>query len=491
MRRSDPNVPHGDSRFGGLATPGEWADAPHVTRLSRATVVALLAAVALAVSLLTPDRLRLGDLLIAVGVAVVATSAVLAVRLRRVLSSTRRAEVAYRSALDEREAFFEVSIELLATATTDGRFIRLNRAWEQTFGYKTEEMCSRPYADFVHPDDRAATAAAKTTLANGRVVMNFANRYRRKDGEYRWLEWTATPSADGALVHAVARDITERKLAEERQMAPTLERQRRVDEGRRLIGNLIATTAFAPVFQPVLPLAGGRPLGFEALTRFTGGRAPDKTFALARECGLAIDLERVTLAAALAAARSLPDHAWLSINLSPSAVSDPIIRRELLEQTARQIVLEVTEHEAIGDYEALREAARELGPSVRIAVDDVGAGVANFNHLVEIRPHFVKIDRSLVRGVDSDIGRQAVVVGLLHFATTADAEVIAEGIETEGERAALADLGVRFGQGYLLGKPTTAPPWAGAAKRKRGATPAADRSAVNRPRATWGAAVGT
>lgn len=462
-----------------------------MTRLSRATVVALLSAVAVAVALLTPDQLRLRDLLMAVGVAVVATSAVLAVRLRRVLSATRGAEVAYRSALDEREAFFEVSSDLLATATTDGRFIRLNRTWEQTFGYTIEEMCSRPYADFVHPDDRAATAAAKTTLANGRVVMNFANRYRRKDGEYRWIEWTATPSADGVLVHAVARDITERRLADERQMAPVRERQRRLDEGRRLIGNLVATTAFVPVFQPVLALAGGPALGFEALTRFSGGQPPDETFALARECGVAIDLERVTLAAALSAARTLPGSAWLSVNLSPSAVSDRIVRQRLLEETTRQIVLEVTEHEAVGDYEVLREAARDLGSNVRIAVDDAGAGVANFNHLVELRPHFVKIDRSLVSGVDANIGRQAVVVGLLHFATTVDAEVIAEGIETEAERAALADLGVRLGQGYLLGRPAPASYWSGVANRKRSTAPAAGRSAADRRRPTWGASVVT
>ncbi len=100
-----------------------------------------------------------------------------------------------------------------------------------------------------------------------------------------------------------------------------------------------------------------------------------------------------------------------------------------------------------------------LGPDVRLAVDDAGAGAANFHHLVELRPDFVKIDVSLVRGVDTDLSRQAVVAGILHFAAAAHCEVIAEGIETEAELATVRELGVTLGQGYLLGRPAPAETW--------------------------------
>jgi EAL domain-containing protein (putative c-di-GMP-specific phosphodiesterase class I) len=127
---------------------------------------------------------------------------------------------------------------------------------------------------------------------------------------------------------------------------------------------------------------------------------------------------------------------------------------------ARPLVLEITEHDTIEAYRPLREAVQRLGPDVRLAVDDAGAGMANFTHLVELQPAFVKIDASLVRGVNTDLGRQAVVAGLLHFAAAAHCDIIAEGIETEAELATVTRLGVTLGQGYLLGRPAPAESWA-------------------------------
>jgi EAL domain-containing protein (putative c-di-GMP-specific phosphodiesterase class I) len=130
-------------------------------------------------------------------------------------------------------------------------------------------------------------------------------------------------------------------------------------------------------------------------------------------------------------------------------------------------VLEVTEHEAIGDYAELRSAIGALGSGVRVAVDDAGAGAANFSHLVELRPQFVKIDLGLVRGVDTDLARQALVVALLHFASATDCQVIAEGIEKDAERTTLRRLGVQLGQGYLLGRPAEAATWVSASPTNR------------------------
>ena len=95
-----------------------------------------------------------------------------------------------------------------------------------------------------------------------------------------------------------------------------------------------------------------------------------------------------------------------------------------------------------------------------MAVDDAGAGAANFTHIVELSPDFVKIDVGLIRGMDQDLTRQALVVGLSYFAQAIEGWVVAEGIETEGERQALIDLGVSLGQGYLFGRPADVESWA-------------------------------
>jgi EAL domain-containing protein (putative c-di-GMP-specific phosphodiesterase class I) len=174
---------------------------------------------------------------------------------------------------------------------------------------------------------------------------------------------------------------------------------------------------------------------------------------------MGIDLEIATLEVAVRESRHLPPAAWLSLNVSPALLALRCGIERLLADTARQIVLEVTEHEPIADYASLRQAMLDLGPRVRLAVDDAGAGVANFNHLVELRPSFVKIDASLVRGVDADPSRQAVVVGLIHFAAKSGCEILAEGIETEAERAMVTALGVTLGQGYLLGRPADVETW--------------------------------
>jgi EAL domain-containing protein (putative c-di-GMP-specific phosphodiesterase class I) len=232
-------------------------------------------------------------------------------------------------------------------------------------------------------------------------------------------------------------------------------RRHRADERMRIKAT-IAAKAFHPVFQPIVDLTTGGTVGFEALTRFDDGCRPDLMFAAAIECGMGIELEIATLEAAVRESRHLAAGSWLSLNVSPALLALRRGLQELLTQSVRPIVLEITEHEVIGDYAPLRQAMLELGSRVRLAVDDAGAGAANFNHLVELRPNFVKIDVGLIRGVDADPSRRAVVVGLIHFAAEAGCEVLAEGIETQAERDTVAELGVTLGQGYLLGRPAAA-----------------------------------
>jgi PAS domain S-box-containing protein len=120
----------------------------------------------------------------------------------------------------ELATFFEMSPDMLCIAGVDGRFKRLNPAWEKTLGFTTAELMSRPYVDFVHPDDRNATSAEAGSLAGGASTVFFENRYLRKDGSYRWLSWKSTPLPEEGLVYAVARDVTEqRRVAEELKLA--------------------------------------------------------------------------------------------------------------------------------------------------------------------------------------------------------------------------------------------------------------------------------
>jgi len=118
-----------------------------------------------------------------------------------------------KRAEEELDRFFTLSLDMLCVAGFDGYFKRVNPAWERVLGYTKEEMVARPYMDFVHPDDRSPTTTAADTLSVGRDVLAFENRYRAKDGTYRWLEWSSVSYPSEQKIYAAARDITERKEA--------------------------------------------------------------------------------------------------------------------------------------------------------------------------------------------------------------------------------------------------------------------------------------
>jgi EAL domain-containing protein (putative c-di-GMP-specific phosphodiesterase class I) len=235
-----------------------------------------------------------------------------------------------------------------------------------------------------------------------------------------------------------------------------ISRQQR-GELRRDLEAVLSAHAFQPVFQPVMDLTTGETVGHEALTRFQDGTRPDRRFADASAVGLGLELEAACLEAAVAAAPGLPGNGWLSLNVSPDLLIERDRLRHALRRETRAIVLEVTEHVAIENYAAVRHAVSSIGSNVQVAVDDAGAGFASFRHILELRPDFVKLDIGLVRQIDHDDVRQALVAGIVYFAKKSACLLIAEGIETPGERDQLRSLGVDLGQGYLLGRPAPAP----------------------------------
>ena len=138
--------------------------------------------------------------------------------------------VARKWAADELEMFFRLSADLLCVASLDGYFLRVNPAWAHVFGYDDATLKASPFLDFVHPDDRAATVDAVSVLTTGTRLINFENRYRARDGSYRWLEWTAAPFVDQGVIYAAARDVTERKRADEALKASSAHLQHLVAE---------------------------------------------------------------------------------------------------------------------------------------------------------------------------------------------------------------------------------------------------------------------
>ena len=140
--------------------------------------------------------------------------------------------------LDER--FFELSIDMLCMLDFSGYFKRLNQAWERTLGFTREELMAKPFFEFVHPDDRERTLGQNRQVRGGGQAHFFENRYLCKDGTYRWLMWNAAPDADRRVIYAVARDVTERKAADE--------------ERETLVRNLRDALAEVRTLQGILPI---------------------------------------------------------------------------------------------------------------------------------------------------------------------------------------------------------------------------------------------
>jgi PAS domain S-box-containing protein len=146
-----------------------------------------------------------------------------------------------RVAEQERDRFFSLSIDMLCISSGDGYFKRLNPAFEQTLGYTVEELTGRPFVDFVHPDDVAATLAeVDKQLLEGLPAIHFENRYRCKDGTYRWLAWTSMPDVASGMMYALARDVTKNKATE--------------TERERLIAELTMSLAQVRTLSEMLPM---------------------------------------------------------------------------------------------------------------------------------------------------------------------------------------------------------------------------------------------
>jgi EAL domain-containing protein (putative c-di-GMP-specific phosphodiesterase class I) len=237
-----------------------------------------------------------------------------------------------------------------------------------------------------------------------------------------------------------------------------LDEQRRQEQFRSDIVELIETENLEVAYQPIIDLRSDRCIGIEALARFPEPFSrPDHTLASAEQVGLSLELERLVVIQAWKMLPLLGPGQFLALNLSPDALVELARRANLRDDLPLgQLVIEVTEHSVVESYAALHKELTPLrGRGLRIAVDDAGAGYSSLRHVLELRPDFIKVDRSLIHGIADDHARRVAVSAFLSLALDLGSSVVAEGVERPADLRTVRELGLHAVQGYLLGRPTT------------------------------------
>ena len=226
---------------------------------------------------------------------------------------------------------------------------------------------------------------------------------------------------------------------------------------RERIERALGPNGVSLAFQPVVTLEDGQCVGVEALARFPGEpiRAPHHWFAEAHSVGMGVELEIAAVRIALSRQPELPPDIFLAVNVGPLTITSPVLPEMLAQADTRRLVIELTEHAEIGDYAAVTEAISAVrSTGARLAIDDTGAGISSLAHILKLNPDFIKLDRALTTGVDRDPVRRALASSLVGFAKETGAIIVAEGIETAAELEILRGLGIRYGQGFHLGRPS-------------------------------------
>ncbi len=208
------------------------------------------------------------------------------------------------------------------------------------------------------------------------------------------------------------------------------------------------------VLQPIVALATGARVGVEALSRFPEewAKAPDEVFADAASIGVGTQLEVLAIRRAVAQLAHISG--YMAINVSPQTLLDERCLAALSELPGDRIILELSEHDPVEDYDLLLETLaplREKG--MGLAIDDVGAGFSSLRHILMTSPDVIKLDRSIVAGVASDPVLYTLVRSLADFGHGAGARVVAEGVEIKRDALALREVGVDYGQGWYFARP--------------------------------------
>ncbi|WP_270024445.1 EAL domain-containing protein [Solirubrobacter phytolaccae] len=254
--------------------------------------------------------------------------------------------------------------------------------------------------------------------------------------------------------------VAEREKARAHEERVSLDAERRERVQARM-QRMIDGFGLDVAFQPIVDLASGQVVGAEALARFKdadGNAIPtERCFLDAHAVDMGVELELAVIRLALRCQEHrLPKGRYLALNVSPAVLEQDELAFAIArhDNTHRPIVIEITEHQPVEDYVALSaqlDRLRDLG--ARVAVDDVGSGFASFRHVTRVNPDILKLDRTLVCGIDDDPVRQSLASAIVAFAKDVGATVVSEGIENESELCCLKGLSVGCGQGFYLARP--------------------------------------
>ncbi|MBI3567225.1 MAG: EAL domain-containing protein [Gemmatimonadetes bacterium] len=280
--------------------------------------------------------------------------------------------------------------------------------------------------------------------------------------EYGAQQYLLKPVEPDALVQAVGRAAALGELARYKRDAFAKQSRESLPYGDRATLEAVLNQAFGTihvVFQPVVSMKEQKLIGYEALMRCDEALFASYGALLqaADRIGWRTALERTIYQRIAAACTELPEGALLFVNVHPHDAQEGLLvgGEAPLEPIARSVVLEVSEHASVEQLDAMAGQIDKLrGAGFRIAVDDVGTGAAGLLAFARMAPDFVKLDRTLLAGLDKDADRHRLVRGMYALAREIGVPMIAEAVETAGERDALVKIGAELMQGNLFGKPT-------------------------------------
>jgi EAL domain-containing protein (putative c-di-GMP-specific phosphodiesterase class I) len=308
----------------------------------------------------------------------------------------------------------------------------------------------------VMPDVTSFPAAMELPVAQLGVRSFISVPVRLSDGTLYGTFCAASPVADAGLTQRDTSLMEVLAHAASVIIEPEVRMRARRAEIEGRLHPVIDAGGPVVALQPIIDLATGARVGAEALSRFPAGwqKAPDVCFAEAHSVGLGDRLE--VLALERAAEHLNRVSGYIAMNVSPAVLMTPECVELLGRLPLDRVVLELSEHDPVEDYETLTTVLAPLrARGLRLAIDDVGAGFSSLRHIVLTTPEVIKLDRSLVAGVSADPVLTVLVRSMVDFAHGCHARVVAEGVETVEDAATLLSLGVDYGQGWYFGHPGT------------------------------------
>ncbi|WP_165372368.1 EAL domain-containing protein [Nocardioides iriomotensis] len=360
---------------------------------------------------------------------------------------------------EELDATARTTEDWLWESDTNGVITYSSPGVEALLGYSPSELVGRQSMDLLVDEDARQLAAGGLGAAAGVARDDAAPwgrlelRWRHRDGHAVWLSGAGVPMRDrrGRVFgfRGTRRRVDTSSAGHDGAL-----------RARGRVLDLLSHGRVRVALQPIIDLESRRMVGAEGLARFGDGRGPRLWFQDAEAAGLTRELDELTFFAAVDVLRTMRGTGYLSVNASPALLLDATFRARLLRTRVdlTRLVIELTEHDRVADYAELNTALTQLRTrGVRFAIDDTGAGYSSLNHVLNLRPDIIKLDRDLIVDLESDRARRALVTALVLVALETGSVVLGEGTETAAQLDLLSTLGVDQAQGYAIAHPSINP----------------------------------